>query len=83
MANFDLAFKKTVGLEGGYSDDAAYPGGKTRYGITEEQPALMGIPEICGRYRSILPGRFTSKATGEPSTPARANCLPRISLTPR
>lgn len=32
---FDDAFDKLLGLEGGYSDHAADPGGKTRYGITE------------------------------------------------
>ena len=42
MANFDLAFKKTVGLEGGYSDDTADPGGKTRYGITEATARANG-----------------------------------------
>ena len=33
--NFEDAFDKLLGLEGGYSDHAADPGGKTRYGITE------------------------------------------------
>lgn len=33
--NFDAAFDKLTKHEGGYSDHAADPGGKTRYGITE------------------------------------------------
>lgn len=33
--NFDTAFTRLLGHEGGYSDHAADPGGKTRYGITE------------------------------------------------
>ena len=35
MSDFDAAFIKIVGLEGGYSDRADDPGGKTKYGITE------------------------------------------------
>ena len=35
MSDFDAAFTKIVGLEGGYSDRADDPGGKTKYGITE------------------------------------------------
>lgn len=33
--NFDQAFDQVLGHEGGYSDHAADPGGKTRYGVTE------------------------------------------------
>lgn len=33
--NFDQAFDTLLKHEGGYSDHAADPGGKTRYGITE------------------------------------------------
>ena len=32
---FDEAFIQLLGLEGGYSDHKADPGGKTQYGITE------------------------------------------------
>ena len=32
---FEKAFDKLLGHEGGYSDHAADPGGKTRFGITE------------------------------------------------
>jgi lysozyme family protein len=33
--NFDKAFQTLLDHEGGFSDNAADPGGKTRYGITE------------------------------------------------
>lgn len=33
--NFDTAFDLLLGYEGGFSDHAADPGGKTRYGVTE------------------------------------------------
>jgi lysozyme family protein len=35
MSKFDEAFGIILAQEGGYSDDANDPGGKTRYGITE------------------------------------------------
>lgn len=33
--NFNQAFKLTVGLEGGYSNDPRDPGGETRFGISK------------------------------------------------
>lgn len=33
--DFDAAFSRLLGHEGGYSDHADDPGGKTRYGVTE------------------------------------------------
>ena len=33
---FDYAFRRTIGYEGGYSDEPSDRGGRTRYGITEE-----------------------------------------------
>ncbi len=35
MTNFDKAFEKVVGLEGGYSNHVNDSGGATKYGITE------------------------------------------------
>jgi lysozyme family protein len=40
--NFDTAFEKLLGHEGGFSDHAADPGGKTRYGITEAVAREVG-----------------------------------------
>ena len=40
--NFDTAFDLLLGHEGGYSDHAADPGGKTRYGITEALAREVG-----------------------------------------
>lgn len=36
MANFERAFKELILIEGGYVDHPMDPGGKTKYGITEE-----------------------------------------------
>jgi len=35
--NFDAAFERLLGHEGGYVDDPADPGGETRYGISKRQ----------------------------------------------
>ena len=40
--NFDQAFDKLLEHEGGYSDHAADPGGKTRYGVTEAVAREVG-----------------------------------------
>ena len=40
--NFEQAFQKVLGFEGGYSDHPADPGGKTRYGITEAVARTAG-----------------------------------------
>lgn len=40
--NFDTAFDLLLGHEGGYSDHAADPGGKTRYGITQAVAREVG-----------------------------------------
>ena len=40
--NFDQSFDALLKHEGGYSDHAADPGGKTRYGITESVAREVG-----------------------------------------
>lgn len=40
--DFQTAFKKLLGHEGGYSDHADDPGGKTRYGVTENVARANG-----------------------------------------
>jgi lysozyme family protein len=40
--NFDAAFDVLLKHEGGYSDHAADPGGKTRYGVTEAVAREVG-----------------------------------------
>jgi lysozyme family protein len=40
--DFDAAFTVLLGFEGGYSDDAADPGGKTRFGVTEAEARKHG-----------------------------------------
>jgi lysozyme family protein len=39
---FEVAFEKLLKHEGGYSDHAADPGGKTRYGVTEAVAREVG-----------------------------------------
>ncbi|HVN67055.1 MAG TPA: glycosyl hydrolase 108 family protein [Candidatus Sulfotelmatobacter sp.] len=41
-AIFDPAFTKTVGLEGGYTDDPSDPGGPTNWGITVAEAREFG-----------------------------------------
>ena len=40
--DFDTAFNRLLGFEGGYSNDAADPGGATRFGITEAEARKHG-----------------------------------------
>lgn len=40
--NFDQAFQKVLGFEGGYGEHPDDPGGKTRYGITEAVARTAG-----------------------------------------
>lgn len=42
MTVFEDALKHTLGIEGGYSDDARDSGGKTRWGITEAKARAWG-----------------------------------------
>lgn len=42
MTPFDRALQHTLGLEGGFVDDAADSGGATRYGITESVARAFG-----------------------------------------
>jgi lysozyme family protein len=48
--NFDEAFAKLLGHEGGYSDHKDDPGGKTRFGITEAVARANGYQ---GDMRSL------------------------------
>ncbi len=40
--NFDTAFTKVLGHEGGFSDHPDDPGGKTRFGVTEAVARRVG-----------------------------------------
>lgn len=44
--SFDKAFQLTVGLEGGYSNDPADPGGETKYGISKRSYPLVDIKSL-------------------------------------
>jgi lysozyme family protein len=54
MTAFDQAFEKTLGVEGGFSDNPADSGGKTRFGITERLAVAHGYS---GDMR-VLPFEF-------------------------
>lgn len=43
MTNFDQAFEKVIGHEGGYSNDKRDPGGETKYGISKRAYPFMDI----------------------------------------
>ena len=42
MADFDVALKRTLEFEGGYSNDPQDPGGETNFGITEREAVRQG-----------------------------------------
>jgi lysozyme family protein len=44
--NFDAAFNIVVGIEAGYSNNPADPGGETKYGITKRQYPQIDIKNL-------------------------------------
>lgn len=44
--SFDKAFALTVGLEGGYVNDPADPGGETKYGISKRSHPAVDIKSL-------------------------------------
>lgn len=44
--NFDTAFERVVGLEGGYSNDPEDPGGETNWGISKRQYPHLDIRNL-------------------------------------
>ena len=46
MSDFDNAFEHVVGLEGGYVNDPADPGGETKYGISARAYPLVDIKNL-------------------------------------
>lgn len=71
--NFDQAFQKVLGFEGDYSDHPADPGGKTRYGITEEVARTAGYRGDMKELPIDLAKRIYKE---EYWTPVRAEELP-------
>ncbi|MDH4319877.1 MAG: N-acetylmuramidase [Desulfobulbaceae bacterium] len=56
MAEFEKAFKALIGVEGGYVNDPADPGGETKYGISKRSyPSLniaaLTITQAMGIYK--------------------------------
>jgi len=60
MSNFDLAFKFTVGNEGGYSNDTYDSGGPTNWGITQHDLSVS-----LGRPASVQDVKNMSQATAK------------------
>lgn len=46
MPDFDAAFEKIIGLEGGYVNDPDDPGGETKFGISKKQYPHLYIPGL-------------------------------------
>lgn len=44
--NFDRAFERTIGHEGGYVADSRDPGGETKYGISKRSYPAEDIPNL-------------------------------------
>jgi lysozyme family protein len=72
--NFDQAFEKLLGHEGGYSDHPADPGGKTMWGVTEKVARAKGYR---GDMRD-LPVSFAKESVYRPDywNAVRAEDLP-------
>lgn len=52
--NFDQAFERLIGHEGGYSDDPIDPGGETKYGISKRAyPGENILAMTLGRAQQI------------------------------
>jgi len=46
MANFDIAFEKVIGFEGGYVNDTNDVGGETKYGISKRAYPDLDIKNL-------------------------------------
>src|SRR4030043_1081564 len=46
MSDFDRGFEIVIGLEGGYSDNPADPGGETKYGISKRSFPDLDIANL-------------------------------------
>lgn len=46
MGDFEKAFKKVIGHEGGYVNDPKDPGGETKYGISKRAYPHLGIASL-------------------------------------
>ncbi|MGQ0595772.1 glycoside hydrolase family 108 protein [Aquabacterium sp.] len=52
--NFDQAFEKLIGHEGGYANNPADPGGETRYGISRRAYPLENIKAMTLERAKVL-----------------------------
>ena len=66
MANFDIAFKKTMGFEGGYVDDKDDSGGETKYGISKKIFPNLNIRELTlNEAKDIYNKNYWKKIKGD------------------
>lgn len=71
--NINQALKQLLGNEGGYSDNAADPGGKTMYGVTERVARAFGYK---GDMRDLPLSTATDIYRANYWAPIKANQLP-------
>jgi lysozyme family protein len=67
--NFDEAFQRVIGSEGGYSNDPADPGGATRYGISKRAYPGEDIPSLTLERAKLLYRRDYWGAAGCDAVP--------------
>lgn len=64
--NFDLAFKTTVGLEGGYTNDPDDPGGETKFGIAKKYHPNVDIKNLTlEQAKEIYRKEYWNKINGD------------------
>lgn len=73
--NFDQAFDRLIGFEGGYSNNPMDPGGETMFGITARVARTHGYT---GDMRSLTRDKAKEIAKAEYWTPCRADELPDV-----
>jgi len=65
MADFDIAFKKTMGFEDGYVNDKDDDGRETKYGISKKQYKSLNIRELTlNEVKNIYKRDYWNKIKG-------------------
>jgi len=57
MNAFETAFQRTIGHEGGYSNDSRDPGGETKYGISKRSYPNEDIRELSRKIDKLIETR--------------------------
>ncbi len=75
MSDFDRAFVTVVGLEGGYVNNPADPGGETKFGISKRSyPDLDIVNLTVDQAKAIYLAKYWTPASCD-SLPWPVNCL--------